>query len=205
MNDAAFWDRIAPKYATDPIADPIAYEETLDRIRHRLEPGHRVLEIGCGTGSTALELAPAVETYLGTDVSPGMIGLAEDKRRAAGIDDLAFEARAAHELPERPLDAILALNLLHLVEDLDGLLARVSDALPRGGLFISKTALLKDGSWFLRPAIALMRLVGKAPRTVLPLGDAELRERIETAGFAIEETIRQPGMAPRLFVVARKR
>ena len=205
MNDTAFWDRIAPKYATDPIADPVAYEETLDRMRHHLEPGHRVLEIGCGTGSTALELAPGVGAYVGTDVSPRMIEIAEDKRRGAGIDGLAFEARRADDLPEGPVDAILALNRLHLVDDLDGLLARVSDALPVGGLFVSKTALLKDGAWFLPPAVALMRAVGKAPRVVLSLREAELRERIEAAGFAIEETIRQPGTAPRLFVVARRR
>lgn len=204
MNDTAFWDRVAPKYAADPIADPAAYEETLERMRHLLEPGHRVLEIGCGTGSTALALAPAVGTYVGTDVSPRMIAIAEDKRRAAGVDGLAFEARAADDLPEEPVDAILALNLLHLVEDLDGLLTRIHGALPTDGLFISKTTLLKDGAWFLPPAIVLMRAIGKAPRVVRSLREAELRGRIEAAGFALEETLHQSGIAPRLFVVARR-
>ena len=204
VRDTAFWDRIAPKYATDPIADPAAYEETLDRMRHHLRPEHRVVEIGCGTGSTALALAPAVAAYVGTDVSPRMIGIAEGKRREAGADGLSFEARAAGDLPPGPFDAVLALNLLHLVADLDDLLARVADALPTGGLFVSKTALLADGAWFLRPAVALMRAVGKAPRTVLSLRQGELRARIERSGFAIEETILQPGIAPRLFVVARR-
>ena len=58
MTDIAFWDRIAPKYAADPIADPAAHEATLERTRRLLGPGHRVVEIGCGTGSTALALAP---------------------------------------------------------------------------------------------------------------------------------------------------
>ena len=204
MSDAAFWDRIAPKYAADPIADPAAYEETLGRMRRLLGLDDRVLELGCGTGSTALELAPGVRSYLGTDVSPRMIGIAEDKRLSSGIEGLSFAARPAHDIPEGPFDAVLALNLLHLVDDLDRVLGRVHRALRPGGLFVSKTALLKDGAWFLPFAIPLMRAFGKAPATVLSLGEGALRERIEAAGFAIEETIRQPDMAPRLFAVARR-
>lgn len=36
------------------------------------------------------------------------------------------------------------------------------------------------------------------------LREADFLERVRAAGFAIEETIRQPGTAPRLFVMARR-
>ena len=52
-----FWDGIAEKYAKRPISDMAAYEYTLGRTRSYLKPEDQVLELGCGTGSTALLLA----------------------------------------------------------------------------------------------------------------------------------------------------
>lgn len=203
MSDAAFWDRIAPKYAKDPISDQASYAKTLGRMRAILQPRHAVLEIGCGTGSTALELAPGVASYVGTDVSPEMIKIAKDKQFADLPARLRFDVAPADALPDGPFDAILALNLLHLVRDPAHVLRAVSDALPRDGLFIAKTPLIKDGAWFLPPMIKLMRLFGKAP-FVNSFSSRELAKMLKSAGFEVIEEIEQGGMAPRIFTVARK-
>lgn len=163
MSTAAFWDRIAPKYAKDAIADQSAYEVTLGRMRHYLQPDHSVVEIGCGTGSTALSLAPGVKHYLGTDVSSGMIEIARSKRPTDTSHSLEFDVAPAADLPKGPIDAVLALNLLHLVPDLTQVLHNAAQALPTGGLLIAKTGLLKDGAWFLGLVIPIMQAVGKAP------------------------------------------
>lgn len=55
-NDARLRDRIARKYSADAIADPAGYERTW----HYLQAGDAVLEFGCGTGTSALKLAPVV-------------------------------------------------------------------------------------------------------------------------------------------------
>ncbi|SEV96386.1 Ubiquinone/menaquinone biosynthesis C-methylase UbiE [Cognatiyoonia koreensis] len=203
MSDTAFWDRAAPKYAKDPISDPAAYAATLGRMRHYLQPDHSVLELGCGTGSTALELAPGVRTYLGTDVSSGMIQIARGKLTDDMPADLNFAVGPANEIPAGDFDAILALNLLHLLPDLEAVVDKIYAALPAGGLFIAKTGLLKDGAWFLRPLIPLMQAVGKAP-FVRRLSEQELRDLLGGAGFEIVEDIVQTGLAPRMFTVARK-
>ena len=78
---AAFWDRIAPKYATDPIADMAGYRHTLQRVQAMLRPEHHVLELGCGTGITALRLAPLTRRYVATDVSSQMIAIAHARLR----------------------------------------------------------------------------------------------------------------------------
>ena len=203
MSTAAFWDRAAPKYATDPISDQAGYEKTLGRIRHYLQPDHHVVEIGCGTGSTALSLAPGVKTYRGTDISAGMITIAREKLDTRTPQSLQFDVAAAADLPEGPIDAILALNLLHLLPDMTQVLHTCFDALPSGGLLITKTGLLKEGAWYLGLIIPVMRAIGKAPY-VCRMSETEAFAAFTDAGFELVETIKQPGIAPRLFTVHRK-
>ena len=203
MTDAAFWDKIAPKYAKDPIRDMDSYVATRDRIKDILQPHHRVLEMGCGTGSTALELADDVDRYIGTDVSAGMIEIAQAKLNDESPAHLRFATHAADDIPSAPHDVIVALNLLHLVPSIEDVLDRAYQALSSGGLLIAKTPLLKEGKWFLRPMVSVMRAVGKAPSVVF-LNGTELKTLMREAGFDVIETLHQPGVAPREFTVARK-
>ena len=203
MSDAAFWDRAAAKYAKSKIGDADAYAQTLGRMRDILQPDHTVLELGCGTGSTALELAPGVKSYTGTDLSPEMIKIARAKLSPDLPANLAFEVAAAGDIPAGRFDAILALNLLHLVPTLEADLHTIYAALPPGGLFVSKTGLMKDGAKFLRPIIPVMQFFGKAP-FVRNLSASELNGILIATGFETSEEIVQPGLVPRLFSVARK-
>ena len=86
IQNATFWDKVAPKYAKSPIADQAAYEYTLDRTRTYLNPKDSVLELGCGTGSTALLLAPDVKQITAIDLSPGMLVIAREKAAKAGVN-----------------------------------------------------------------------------------------------------------------------
>ncbi|MFT5799168.1 MAG: putative TPR repeat methyltransferase [Candidatus Azotimanducaceae bacterium] len=203
MSDAAFWDKAAEKYAKDAISDISAYEATRDRIGEILEPHHRILELGCGTGSTALELADMVASYVGTDVSPKMVAIAQSKQSSETPAQLSFEVHDAAELPSGPHDVILALNLLHLVPNLEDVLAQIYEALPSGGLLIAKTGLLQDGAWYLRLMIPVMRAIGKAPY-VRNLSEVELLSLLNKTGFSTNETLVQGGMVPRMFTVSSK-
>lgn len=207
MTDAAFWDKIAPKYAKDAIADLSAYEQTRDRMRDILQPHHRVLELGCGTGSTALELADQVDRYHGTDVSPGMIAIAQGKQSNETPAHLSFSARAAGDLPKGPHDVVIALNLFHLLPNLETVLETVWDTLQPGGLLITKTPLLGGGKWYMRLMMRLMipvmRAFRKAPY-VRFLSSDELHAMLRTAGFDVTETLMQAGTVPREFTVATK-
>jgi len=117
---ARFWDRIAVKYAADPIADMAGYELTLRRVQNLLSTDKAVLEIGCGTGTTALRLAPFTRRLLATDLSAGMIAIAHEKLAAQPVPQLSF-AVADADAPVAgagEYDLVLAFNLLHLVADL---------------------------------------------------------------------------------------
>lgn len=210
-SQARFWDKTARKYAATAIADTEGYERTLARTAELLPSTSRVLEIGCGTGTTALRLAPGVSNYLATDVSPEMIAIGREKAAEAGLLQPFFEVASPEDLAEDsgPFDAILAFNLLHLIRERAETLARLYGFLKPGGLFISKTPCLGDMNPFvstaLRLAVPAMQLVGKAP-PVFFFTSATLERDIEAAGFQIVERERHGSEKNdiRLYLVARK-
>lgn len=208
-SDTRFWDRTSRKYASAKIADQAGYERTLDRTRALLGPDDRVLELGCGTGTTALRLAGDVQSYLATDISSEMIAIAEKKRSAGSRPSPAFRTATAEALaPEDgQFDAVLAFNYLHLVRDLPDSLRRIHVLLATGGLFISKTPCLGDMNPLIRLALLpAMRAIGKAPY-VSGFRAAQLSEHICAAGFDIRatESHATKGNDTRPYIVARKR
>ncbi|MFW2541469.1 class I SAM-dependent methyltransferase [Primorskyibacter sp. 2E107] len=200
MSNAAFWDRIAPRYATRKLDNPQAWEATLDRCRHWLRPEATALELGCGTGSTALRLADAVAAYTATDLSGAMIRIAQSKGAPPNLQFMHVDAADALA---PGMDTVLAFNLLHLVPDLPTFLHRIHAALPPGGLFLSKTPCLGHKVW-LRPLIALLRCFGKAPPGIQYFTTRALDDLIRDAGFEIVETGDYPASLPNHFIVARK-
>ena len=207
MGDTTFWDRIAVKYRASPISDIEAYEATLERVTSHLGRDDRVLELGCGTGGTALRLAAHAGEIVATDFSPGMIAQAEAREGAEKVRFLAADAFDPR-LEPGGFDAVMAFNLFHLVRDLPALIGRAGQLLAPGGLLISKTPCLTDPSARLHHrlmvlAIPLMQAIGKAPYVRFHTM-AELERMIEAAGFRIVETGCYPVSPPSRFIVARK-
>lgn len=204
QTDAMFWDRIARNYARRPIRDMSAYEATLDRTRHYLGRGDRALELGCGTGTTALFLAPAVAEYVATDLSAEMIAIGREKAAAEAADNIRFEAAGVTGAGgNETFDVVLAFNLLHLVGDLPAALAQVRARLHPGGFFVSKTPCFAHRKWLFGPMVAVMRALGKAP-PVWFLSPQELERDIAAAGFEIVETGDYPAGSGIRFIAARK-
>ena len=205
---ARFWDRIARRYAADPIADPAGYETTLRRVQALLSTDQAVLEIGCGTGTSALRLAPFTRSLRATDVSAGMIAIAREKLAATPVPQLSFavaDAGAPGRVPAT-FDTVLAFNLLHLVSDLDQALAQALQALRPGGLLISKTPCISEMNPLVPYlALPLMRAIGRAP-AVLCFSGRQLQDAIVSQGGVIESVERHGtrGKDIRVFIVARK-
>ncbi|TCL00546.1 ubiquinone/menaquinone biosynthesis C-methylase UbiE [Shimia isoporae] len=208
-SSATFWDKHARSYAKSPIGDMPAYEYTLGRTRSYLKTSDHALEIGAGTGSTAIKLSDAVKHLTVTDISGEMLEIGKERAAEAGVSNVSFVRAVASNAPEGPFDVVMAHNLLHLVDDLEADLADIAWRVKSGGLFISKTPCIAEqglGLKFglLKAAIPLMQLFGKAP-FVRYLKVAELEGLIAEAGFDIIETGNFPVRPPSRYIVARKR
>lgn len=208
VTQAKFWDKAAAKYAKSPISDMPAYEYSLDRTLSYLGATDRVLELGCGTGSTALLIAPHVGQMLATDCSAEMIKIGRDKATAQGVSNLGFEQAEMEDVPtsRETYDAVLAFNALHMVADTGGVLANIHAQLKPGGYFISKTFAAKGQKMPLKMramlwVLPLFQRLGKVP-FVNFYSVADLEDAITTAGFKIVETGNYPSAPTSRFIVA---
>ncbi|MEQ9520063.1 MAG: class I SAM-dependent methyltransferase [Parvibaculum sp.] len=161
-----FWDRFAKIYSRQKIGDDSAYQKKLEITRQYVTADMSVFEFGCGTGSTAILHAPYVRHIHATDCSNNMLAIGRERARAAGVSNITFEQGdiEAMHFEGNTYDAVLGLNILHLLEDRDAALAQVFKMLKPGGHFISSTACDPGANPFLRGLLT----VGSALR-VLPL------------------------------------
>lgn len=99
----------------------------------------RVIELGCGSGATAVALSEAGHDVLGIDASRAMIGLAR-----ARAPEASFRVGSWTDQPIDECDAVLAIGeVLGYVgsakgtkEELRNLFGRVRSALRPGGIFV---------------------------------------------------------------------
>lgn len=199
-----FWDKIAEKFAKQPIADEASYQKKLEVTRQYLRPDMEVMEFGCGTGSTAIAHAPFVKRILATDISSNMLEIGRRNAEAANVRNVDFQQAGINdvEVPDESLDAVFGFSILHLLEDRDDAVSRVYRMLKPGGVFISSTACLEGIIRAFVLVAPLGRLLGLMPMIKIPTRQA-LETSLTGAGFEIEYQW-QPGKGKALFIVARK-
>ncbi|MGB3292728.1 MAG: class I SAM-dependent methyltransferase [Phormidesmis sp.] len=200
---AQFWDKVAEKYSKQPIADEAAYQQKLAVTRNYFRPDMEVLEIGCGTGSTAILHAPYVKHIRAIDFSANMIAIAQGKAEAEHIDNLSFEQATIEDLdiPDRVLDAVLGLSILHLLRDQEVAIARVYQMLKPGGIFVTSTVCLGDTmSWF-KLIAPIGRFLGFFPFVQVFTAQA-LAGSLTQAGFELDYQW-QPSKGKAAFIVAK--
>jgi arsenite methyltransferase len=203
-----FWNTTAESYAAKPVADPEAFERKIEVTRALMRPDHTVLEIGCGTGTLALRLAPSAAEVHGLDISREMVRIARDKATAQGVPNVYFHEGAFDEsfdmLGAESIDGLCAYSVLHLMEDRPGALRRMFALLRPGGFLVSSTVCLAE-SWVpYRPVIRVMQWLGKAPWVDPSLSKQRLHADVRAAGFVDLETP-DVGAKPIVdFLVARK-
>lgn len=212
MNASAkFWNSIAEGYSRQPIADEASYQKKLQVTREYFQPSMEVLEFGCGTGSTAIAHAPYVQHIQAIDFSSNMIEIAQAKADDQNIQNVTFEQASIDELnvPDRTYDAVLGLNVLHLIENKEEVIANVYDMLQPGGLFITSTVCLGDTMAWFKLIAPMGKFLGLFP-SVKVFTIKALKKSLTDAGFAVNcqwqaGDYKSPiGKAKVTFIVAKK-
>jgi 2-polyprenyl-3-methyl-5-hydroxy-6-metoxy-1,4-benzoquinol methylase len=132
-----------------------------------------ILDVGCGAGVIALELAHRGNEVSGIDIAPNMIerAYAEASRRGIQCD---FQVGIAEELhyPDAQFDALIALGLLGNILDDRPVLCEMARVLKPGGRLLVTIPNL----------LALDMLVALPKSLPIMLGSTRLRRPIRQAG-----------------------
>jgi ubiquinone/menaquinone biosynthesis C-methylase UbiE len=112
---AAGHDALLPGY--DLLTRLFGFYRVHEKLMRQAElaAGHRVLEIGCGTGNLSIRVKrahPAVEV---TGSDPDPLALERAQRKAARMTGIRFERSYAQELPhaDGAFDRVLSSMMLH--------------------------------------------------------------------------------------------
>ena len=204
--DATFWDDIAEKYAANAVKDVAAFERKKAITREHLRPGSTVLEVGCGTGSLALEMSPLAGHIHALDVSAEMIRIASAKQQATGVTNVSFRQGTLDDCAcfgREHFASAWAYSVLHLIPDRPRALRTIFELLAPGGSFISSNVCL-GGTWVPYAAlITVMRWFRKAP-VVYVYDRQTILGEIHDAGFVGVEEVDVGAERSVAFVVARK-
>ena len=161
------WDRAAARYDASwqrPLSS--AHRLVLDRLQPR--PAERALDVACGTGGLACELAAAVGPagrVVGVDLSQAMVDAATARAAEGGLRNTRFQRMDAQALalPDASFDVITCCFGLMYLPDPEQALAGMRRVLRPGGR-------LGLAVWGDR------RLCAWAP--VFPIIDAEVRSEV---------------------------
>lgn len=211
MNKAEkFWDKLAKDI--DPDSDQLEPEQVhmVKKISHYVQSTDNVLDYGCARGGIALELADKVEKVHGIDISSRMIAIAQKRQAAKEIANVRFDHSKITSIYLQPCsyNVILALNVIHLVEDPDLVLERIHELLAPDGLLIALTPCLGENrniwSRMANPLFKVIVKLGLIPYVSF-FKSARLKALFSKTGLiAIETKTIQESVATSLFVIARK-
>ena len=140
-----FWDRVAGVYDLfGKIYNGKVNRKMCGTVAAEVGPDDRVLECACGTGLITAAVAVQCSKLVATDYSEGMLKQTRKKCgsypnveiRTADILDLPF--------PDGSFDAVIAANVIHLLNDPYKALSELDRVCRPGGKLIIPTYVNKD-------------------------------------------------------------
>ncbi|MBW4576901.1 MAG: methyltransferase domain-containing protein [Aphanothece sp. CMT-3BRIN-NPC111] len=99
-----------------------------------VQPGERILDLGCGTGQLTQKIALAGAEVMGIDQAPTMI-----EKAKANYPDIQFAVADAKSFQvDEPFDAIFSNAVLHWITEPDAVISCMREALKPKGRFVAE-------------------------------------------------------------------
>lgn len=173
---AEFWSALAPTWAAidDYLEATVGSPGRLAMDRLDPQPGRQVLDLGCGTGRTTLELAARVGPLgraVGADIAPEMLASARQRAAAAAMDDVEFLMAdlQVDDLAGRRFDAAYSRLGVMFFADPVAAFANIRRRLQPGGrLTFVCWQPVEANDWMSLPGRAALSVTGAAPVTSEP-------------------------------------
>lgn len=132
-----------------------------------VQPGERVLDVGCGTGATtqpAAEAATETGFVLGADISPTLLALARERLgHLPHVHLLEGDVQVA-DLPG-PFDVTISRFGVMFFADTTAAFANIARAMVPGGRFaMAAWAEARDNPYFMESAAAARTVLGDLPK-----------------------------------------
>lgn len=157
-----------------------------DFFVERIRPGERVLDVGCGIGSVAHDLAERAQaTVVGIDVSPWALAFARERHahpnvRYVEADALAYE-------PDEPFDVAVLSNVLEHLDARLELLRALRERARAARLLVRVPSSERDWTVPLRRELGLPWF--SDPEHVVEYTPELLRAELAEAGWKLGEPI----------------
>jgi cyclopropane fatty-acyl-phospholipid synthase-like methyltransferase len=153
-----FFDGHAPVYMDNSFTKNTVEEVEFVLEELRLPSGSRILDVGCGTGRHAVELARRGYRVTGVDISAGMLAEAEKAARKAGVEVELIHADATQFTSDKLFDAAICL-----CEGAFSLLGSEDDPIEHDLAILHNIhAALKPGARFILTTANACRLIRQA-------------------------------------------
>ena len=138
-----FWDRVAGLYDLAEFTNAKVNTAARKRVGELIPAGARVLDCAAGTGEFSLAAARRAGSVLCTDQSEAMLKQARKKAAQKGLTNITFAQRDITALPDPDgsFDAVIAGNVLHLLDDPEPAVRELWRVTAPGGRLILPTYL----------------------------------------------------------------
>lgn len=127
--------------------DPVVLARVVELAQP--QPHWRALDLGTGTGHTALALAPHVAWVAGLDLTPEMLAEGVTLRTQKGIANAPFVLADVHALPvaAASCDLVTCRRAAHHFADLPGALREMRRVLRSGGRLVIDDRSVPEDDW----------------------------------------------------------
>ena len=111
---------------------------SLDGVKAKLDRGAKIVDIGCGFGSSSILMAQSFpnSTVIGYDFHEPSIIAAREKAKRAGVTNVEFHVAAAKDYPGTDFDFACVFDALHDMGDPVGAADHIKRSLKPDGTFM---------------------------------------------------------------------